>query len=126
MNSKRRHTFAVTATIVACVAQPVVAAPEEPLVVTQLPDPDPNYAPLPPEKRSARPPHGSDENPTLNEAFENLGRSAGQLAQIAEQRARARADEMTRDAQQQVRRTMDQVCTDPSKLPEPWRSKCNR
>jgi hypothetical protein len=90
MTSKR--PFAAAALLLLASAQRAFAAPE-PLVVTQLPDPDPNFVPPPPKpKHRAKAHHASsDEHPTLEQAFENLGRVAGQVAGVAEQRARAQA-----------------------------------
>ena len=71
-------------------AQTAVAVPPEPLVVTKLHDPDPNYVPPQPEPKAAsRPRRNSDENPTLDRAFENLGRVTGQLAKMGEQHAKS-------------------------------------
>jgi hypothetical protein len=68
--------------LVLCAAEPAVAAPADALVVTQLADPDPGFVAPKPEKRQ---PHAArkvdDENPTLEQAMENLGRVTGALAQ---------------------------------------------
>jgi len=80
----REHIFGtlLPASLLLCAAQPASAGPDQ-LVVTQLPDPDPGYVPPPPEKtpkHAAR--KADDDNPTLEQAFENLGRVAGQVAQL--------------------------------------------
>lgn len=62
------------------------AAPGGMLVETRLSDPDPGYVPPPAERGSATKQH-SAKDPTLDEAMENLGRVAGQAAQIMQQRA---------------------------------------
>jgi hypothetical protein len=65
-----------------CAPGPALAAPADQLVVTQLPDPDPGFVPPKPEKSVAAPKRNSDdENPTLDQAFENLGKVTGALAQ---------------------------------------------
>ena len=91
MTSRRNLGPVVLGALSLPLAQPAVAAPE-PLVVTQLPDPDPSYAPPPPEPKQKvhRPRRNADENPPLEEAMENLGRVAGQLAHIEGQKIRAR------------------------------------
>ena len=74
------------------VAQPVVAGPDA-LVVTQMPDPDPGFIPPPPEKKAKHAARKQDDdNPTLDQAFENLGRVAGQVAEM-EQRRRGESGE---------------------------------
>ena len=66
------------------------AGPTEPgLVVEKLSDPDPGFVPPPPEKHPARAENRAAKKSELDEAFENLGRVTGQVAQIAEQRASA-------------------------------------
>lgn len=72
--------------IVLLAATPVAAEPGGILVETQLSDPDPGFVPPRPEHTAARKPHPK-EDPTLDEAMENLGRAAGQAAQILQQRA---------------------------------------
>jgi hypothetical protein len=72
-----------------CVAQPAPAAPSEPLLVTQLSDPDPDYVPPPAErpqpKKARRSKLQSADPPTIEQAMENLGHVTGQLAQMAPQ-----------------------------------------
>jgi len=70
---------------------PLLAAPSEPLVVTQLADPDPNYVPLPREpKHGKRNADEVDENPTLDGAMQEFGRALGQAAMIQQQAIEAR------------------------------------
>jgi len=78
--------------LVALTAAPASAGPGEPtLVVEKLADPDPGFVPPPPEKFPARAQRRATNDPTLDEAFENLGRVAGEAAQMAERRARSEA-----------------------------------
>lgn len=86
-----KATFATAAMAALSAAQPAVAAPAgEPLVVTQLRDPDPNYVTPKAEPKAARRPHRkADDNPTLDQAFENLGRVTGQLAKVGAQNAKS-------------------------------------
>lgn len=74
-------------------AQPAIAAPAEPLVVTKMSDPDPNFVPPPPERRG-RVQIREDENPTLTEAMEQFGRAIGQAAMIQQQNMEARCRSM--------------------------------
>jgi hypothetical protein len=92
MTGKRNFGPAVLGILAFCLGQKAVAAEPEPLVVTHMADPDPNYVPPPPEpkQKAQRSRRNSDENPTLDEAMENLGRVAGQLAHIEEQKIRSR------------------------------------
>lgn len=73
--------------------QPATAAPLEPLIVTQLSDPDPSFVPP-----ALQPKHGrrfaeTDDSPTLDAAMQDFGRALGQAAllqqQAVEQRCRA-------------------------------------
>jgi hypothetical protein len=85
----------LSAPVALAIANPALAAPADMLVVEQLSDPDPGYVPPPAEKERVRSSRKSDGNPTLDQAFENLGRVAGQVAQIREQRAKADAARLT-------------------------------
>jgi len=84
---------------------PAMAAPPEPLVVTQLADPDPNYVPPPLEPRHGkRNSDAVDENPTLDGAMREFGQALGQAAmvqqQAIEERCRTRApDQASASAQ---------------------------
>lgn len=89
MTTKRRYGLTAIALLPLCVAAPVIAAPE-PLVVSQLPDPDPSYVPPPPERTTApKSRSNSEDHPTLDGAFENLGRITGQLAKMGQQYRRS-------------------------------------
>jgi hypothetical protein len=73
-------------------AAPIVAAPTEPLIVTQLPDPDPNYVDPSSElkRRATAPANSADEHPTLDQAMQDFGRAIGQAAVIEQQATQAR------------------------------------
>lgn len=78
-----KHAIAGSALVVSviCAANPANAAAPDGLVVTQMADPDPGFVAPRPDKRTARASHkNADENPTLDQAFENLGRVTGALA----------------------------------------------
>ena len=97
------------------VAAPATAGPGEPaLIVEKLADPDPGFVPPPPEKHRAPARRRSHDNPTLDEAFENIGRIAGQAAQMAEQRANAerqrRFDAAEERAKAASQRLIDMAC----------------
>ena len=70
-------------------ANPALAGPADQLVVEKLTDPDPGYVPPPRQRERARLARKADDNPTLDQAFESLGRAAGQIAQIEDQRNQA-------------------------------------
>jgi hypothetical protein len=98
MSSLRK--FGLTIALVALPANPASAGPGEPaLVVDRLADPDPGFVPPPPVKQPARAQRHRNDNPTIDQAFENLGRVAGQVAELKEQRARA-----------EVRRLVELAC----------------
>jgi len=67
-------------------ALPATAAPPEPLVVTRLSDPDPNYVPPPSERTLARRSAEADEAATISAAMQEFGQALGQAA-MAQQRA---------------------------------------
>lgn len=63
----------------------------EPLIVTRLPDPDPNFVPLPEAKLRALPSSDRlDGDSNLDQAMQNLGRTIGQAVQMEQQAALAR------------------------------------
>ena len=64
------------------------AAPPEPLIVTQLADPDPDYVPSSNAlklKSSTISTDRSQENPTLDQAMEDFGRAVGEAARLQQQ-----------------------------------------
>jgi hypothetical protein len=63
------------------------SASHEPLVVTQLADPDPNYVPPRlPKLDETRASDDLDDKPTLDQAMQDFGRAIGQAA-LLQQRA---------------------------------------
>jgi hypothetical protein len=67
-------------------AASATAAPPEPLIVTQLPDPDPNYAAPPGSRRDRTRASGDmDQSPTLDEAIQDFGRAIGQAVRLEQQ-----------------------------------------
>ena len=91
-----------------CAPAPALAAPADGLVVTQLPDPDPGYvAPKPDKSLSTRRAKDSDENPTLDQAFENLGKVTGELAQRMGAQYRASPDDL-KAAQERLRQRLEE------------------
>lgn len=96
-------SIAVLAVAAATIHAPAWATPGEPLVVTQLPDPDPDFVPPPEPKRSAQTARSSNAKPTLAEAMEMVGRAAGDAARMAEQRARHELQDAERQACNAVR-----------------------
>lgn len=70
-----------------------IAAPGEPLVVTQLPDPDPNYVPAPETKGKVVRSSDTDEDATIDQAMEDFGRAIGQAGIVIRQKAEAKCRE---------------------------------
>jgi hypothetical protein len=86
----RRLAVAIALLGASCAA----AAQPERLIVTQLPDPDPDYVPPPPEsKGNARQNGDADENATIDHAMEDFGRAIGQAGLVIRQKAEARCRE---------------------------------
>jgi hypothetical protein len=84
----KTHIGIVVAAAAAAGAVPALASGGEPLVVTQLADPDPNFV-APPEPK--RKPQGRAAKPakqTLADAMEIVGNAVGEAAKLEEQRAR--------------------------------------
>lgn len=72
-------------------AVPAHAGPKEPLIVTQMPDPDPYFAPSAPESRQGRKAAGEAyDNARVEEAMETFGRAIGQAAMIEQQQIEAK------------------------------------
>jgi len=86
-----RNILGVAAALTLPVGASAVAAPPEPLVVTQLPDPDPNYVPPPELKGEARSQQEADES--IDQAMEGFGRAVGQAALVIRQKTAARCRE---------------------------------
>jgi hypothetical protein len=71
-------------------------APGEPLIVTEVPDPDPNFVPPREPKRKARPARArKTAKPTMNQVMEDLGRLTGQLELLGQQVRQARRGAQT-------------------------------
>lgn len=93
MGIEREFARAALGLAIALAAVHSNAAPQsEPLVVTQLADPDPNYIPLPavskPQSRKLE--ADDDQNPTLDEAMQDFGRAIGQAGMLEQQQVDAR------------------------------------
>jgi hypothetical protein len=72
-------------------AVPAVAAPKEPLVVTQMADPDPYFVPTRVEGRRDRDTAGeADGNSRIEEAMQTFGRAIGQAALVEQQQIEAK------------------------------------
>ena len=107
-----QRTLLLSMALIAVATAP--ASGEPALVIEKLSDPDPGFAPPPPEKHRASGRRQFNDNPTLDEAFENIGRIAGQAAQMAEQRAsadRQRRFEMAEErARAESQRLIEMAC----------------
>jgi hypothetical protein len=66
------------------IAAPAAAEPREPLIVTRLPDPDPNYVASVEPKGETRGANETDANSRVEEAMESFGRAIGE-AELVEQ-----------------------------------------
>lgn len=70
------------------------AAPREPLVVTHLPDPDPDYVLPPPEpKRPAGRRDNANQDTSIDTAMQTFGRAIGQAGLVIRQKAEAKCRE---------------------------------
>ncbi len=74
------------------VARSAEAAPSEPLVVTELADPDPNYVPPQSEQHPGKRSPGNDAAPLLDEAMQDFGRAIGQAAFLQRQSIQAKCN----------------------------------
>jgi hypothetical protein len=72
------------AAIVAVFAASMASAAEapEPLIVTQLADPDPNYVPPPELRHGQRYAAPEDESPAIDAAMADFGRALGQAVLV--------------------------------------------
>jgi hypothetical protein len=87
-----RKIFCLCLTIASLGADPALAAPaSEPLIVTRLADPDPNYVAPAGERHAARMSR-QGEAPTLNSAMQDFGRAIGQAAILQQQAIEARCN----------------------------------
>ena len=89
-----RKIFCLCLTIASLGADPALAAPaSEPLIVTRLADPDPNYVAPAGERHAARMSR-QGEAPTLNSAMQDFGRAIGQASTVSfAMRSKCSADE---------------------------------
>lgn len=73
-------------------AAPVLAGPREPLIVTQMADPDPYFVPSSSEAKEHKMNASaeSDENARIEEAMQDFGRAIGQAAMVEKQQIEAR------------------------------------
>jgi hypothetical protein len=71
-------------------AAAAAAAPPEPLIVTRLADPDPNYVPPRGESAERSTMSAEDLEPTFDEAMQDFGRAIGQAALLQRQATEAR------------------------------------
>lgn len=65
------------------------AEPHEPLLVTKLADPDPNYVASVEPRREAREVDGADANARVEEAMQSFGRVIGQAEMVEQQQIEA-------------------------------------
>lgn len=77
------------ASFVLSAASAASAQAKEPLIVTRMPDPDPNYVPAPAEK-GARGRIQSAEPEGLEQVMQNFGRALGQAVAVQQQQMQSR------------------------------------
>jgi hypothetical protein len=90
---------------------PAFAAPAEPLVVSQLSDPDPNYVPPKPEprKKGRRANQQADDGSSLDQAMQNLGMVIGQAAQIERRREGATPEQLEAEKHEVMKRIQERM-----------------
>ena len=93
------------------VSAPVLAAPPEPLVISQLSDPDPNYVPPKPEpaKKGRRAHHHADEDSSIDQTMKKLGMVIGQAAQIERQRQAASGEQIEAEKRQMMEQLREKM-----------------
>jgi hypothetical protein len=69
------------------------SASPEPLVVTRLPDPDPNYVPPPLEPAGTVRRDDADQNASIDRAMEDFGRAVGQAGLVIRQKLESKCRE---------------------------------
>lgn len=90
MGFERNIARAVFSAAVLVLAASAAAAPREPLVVTKLADPDPNYIPLAESKHAKADAAQADANSRIEDAMQTFGRAIGQAAMVEQQQIEAR------------------------------------
>ena len=92
MGVERNIVCAVIAVASIVGAAPAFADPKEPLIVTQMADPDPYYVPPAPDgkHRQASASADADESVRIEEAMQDFGRAIGQAAMVEQQQIEAR------------------------------------
>ena len=89
----RRSIFLVAVFIGPLGASAALAGPAEPLVVTQLPDPDPNYVRQPSAIRADSRVKKAGDDDAIDEAMQDFGRGLGQAALVMRQKMEAQCRE---------------------------------
>ena len=89
---KARHfrRSAISASLLLCPVAAQAAPAPEPLVVTSLADPDPNYVPPAESKSRGKRSRAEEPQPVLDEAMLAFGRAIGQAALAQRQVMQAR------------------------------------
>src|SRR5690349_7097383 len=91
-------------------SQLVLAAPAEPLVVSPLSDPDPNFVPPKPEPRKKGRAHSrAGEASSLDKAMENLGMVIGQAAENQRMREGATSEQIAAEKQEVMKRIQERM-----------------
>jgi hypothetical protein len=96
----KTHIGIVVAAAAAAGAIPALAAGGEPLVVTQLADPDPNFVAPPEPKRKPQAKAAKPAKQTLADAMEMVGSAVGQAAKLREEQISAQIRAQIAQSQQ--------------------------
>jgi len=111
MTGKTRLTLLCMGSALLMAAPQVAsAAPAEPLVVSALSDPDPNFVPPKPEPRKKGRAHSrADEGSSLDKAMENLGMVIGQAAESQRMREGATSEQIAAEKQEVMKRIQERM-----------------
>ena len=111
MSSKTESSLLVTGcALLLAATQPVLAAPAEPLVVSQLSDPDPNFVPPKPEPgKKARAHTRENEASSLDKAMENLGMVIGQAAENQRRREGATSEQIAAEKREVMQKIEERM-----------------
>jgi hypothetical protein len=91
MGFERKMGRAALGLVLLLDAASAAAAPPEPLIVTQLADPDPNYVPPhEPKLNTIRASDQLDQGSSLDQSMQEFGRAIGQAAMLQQQAIEAR------------------------------------
>ena len=109
----KRHSMLLVASgaLLSTASHEALAAPSEPLVVSQLSDPDPTY--VPPKSETRRQGRGghrkADGSSNHDKAMENLGMVIGQAAEIERRRDGATSEQIEAEKRDVMKRLQERM-----------------